>query len=799
MSLSEGKLISGLSSSRVKCLDFHENNQLLLAALFSGEALVVDALSGSLLKTIAFHPGSALRTGRWMPNSNIFAVGGDKGCIYFYNYVKSTIILTVENAHSQIVRSISFHKTDPLMLTCGEDKLIKLWDISNGKCELIRTYKGHKQLIMDVKWSLREPTTFGSASYDGTVMFWEVSQEKPRFTQTVSNKCINCISFASIGVKSLFAASADDSFTYIIDMQTRQVVAKLEGHTGNVSRVEFHPQRPLIFTCSEDTTALAYSLTTFAKEKAYPSNYKRIWAMAISTCYPLIAFGCDQGLFIYKFKNKVTPMSLDSTGKHFVVAHINDVQTAPIKDLKDITDGQEPNLSLKDIFTSEFLPEQITHSPNGKFIAFVGEGEYSIYSSLGFKAKTFGKAMKVVWCSTNSNIYAILTHNRYCEIHYSLSGTQNSTPSPTSSKGADDGDTFRLEMFATKIYGGLLLGVQCQGRLSFVDWESHEVIRMIEVNAKEVAWYDNKVAIRTKESIFVLEFNEDYENFESAQTGYEDSFSVLYEYPIKATSIFWASGILLFTEGCNLKRFVSESILPISTSSKPITIVGYSPRENCVLCADSQRKLCAFILPQSLLEFERIVLDESDADPSLVPPKYRTREAKLMKSLGHPELAIEVADDNATKFEISMELKNIDDCERYATDPQQFQRLSKLCLEEGNIETAIRCLKQSNDLATLLLIYKAQGMKEELKDLVNIAEESKQLNVAFSAALLSNQKEKCVDLLLKSKKYPEACLFARSNCPQLLNDCTKQWKANAISKRVSEELADPEEFPQLFE
>ena len=61
---------------------------------------------------------------------------------------------------------------------------------------------------------------------------------------------------------------------------------------------------------------------------------------------------------------------------------------------------------------------------------------------------------------------------------------------------------------------------------------------------------------------------------------------------------------------------------------------------------------------------------------------------------------------------------------------------------------------KSGDLSTLLLVYKSQGkeLKKKSNNWWKKAEEEKQYNVAFSAAVLTNQYEKCVELLLKSKK-----------------------------------------------
>ena len=71
---------------------------------------------------------------------------------------------------------------------------------------------------------------------------------------------------------------------------------------------------------------------------------------------------------------------------------------------------------------------------------------------------------------------------------------------------------------------------------------------------------------------------------ESDETGYSDSFALIHQIDMnhKSSSICWVSGLLFFTEVCILKRLVSDIILPISANTKPITIVGYSSKENCV-------------------------------------------------------------------------------------------------------------------------------------------------------------------------------------------------------------------------
>lgn len=40
------------------------------------------------------------------------------------------------------------------------------------------------------------------------------------------------------------------------------------------------------------------------------------------------------------------------------------------------------------------------------------------------------------------------------------------------------------------------------------------------------------------------------------------------------------------------------------------------------------------------------------------------------------------------------------------------------------------------------------------------------MNIAYTCYYLTNQPNKCVDILIRSNKYSEAALFSRTYCPE---------------------------------
>ena len=794
MSLSKTKPVFSISSARVKCLDFHQTQPLLLAALYSGEGYIIDCANGMIIKSLQVHPGVPLRTCRWVPQSGLVVFGGDKCTILFFSPTKGKLVKEVMNAHERYVRSIAIHPTEPKMLSCSDDLTIKLWDISglsdnNATCQLLRVFDMHTGLVMDVKWNPKDTSTFASCSLDGTSIFWDVNNAQPRFTQKISSKPVNCISFAASGERPLMATASDDNTVQVWDLQTRSLLITLEGHENNVSRVEFHPTRPIIITTSEDSTTFIWSLQTFTKENTILSGMERGWAIAISNISPLIAIGYDRGLSVVKFVNNAVPMSFDNSGK-LIEARGSDLSTSTIKNVlktDEIVDGAEIPLNWKEALTMEFPIIDLIHSPNGRFVAVLGDDKYSILTTLGFRTKAFGKGFKFAWAQNSTN-YAVL------DVVGSVQLYQNFELDKT------------IDRFCKKIWGGTLLSVLADNGVEFYDWDSGLLIRRIEEKVSEVKWSGDIVAMRTKDTIFILQYfppnPDDAENQYDESSGYENSFTLLHQIDAKSSSICWSSGILFFTENLKVNRFVSGIVQSTATLKTPVDLLGYLPRENLLVLVDYQRKIIGFNLPYALLDFEVSIADGEEPDPESVPEEYRASCAKFLKQIGQKELALEVATDPVMKFDLALELERLDVAQKLALeleDKALWKRLARAALNTGDFDMAKISITKCGDYSTLLILYKVKNLKSEMEELVELAEKAGQFNVAFTAAMLTDNKVKACQLLLKSGKYAEAALFARSRIPSMISECVKLWRENAPNPKIAEAIADPAEYPNLFD
>ncbi len=53
--------------------------------------------------------------------------------------------------HTDMVRFVAYSPQDNTLASCGADRTVKLWNILNGRC--LMTFKGHANWVMSVKYS----------------------------------------------------------------------------------------------------------------------------------------------------------------------------------------------------------------------------------------------------------------------------------------------------------------------------------------------------------------------------------------------------------------------------------------------------------------------------------------------------------------------------------------------------------------------------------------------------------------------------------------------------------------------
>jgi coatomer subunit beta' len=458
-------------SERVKGIDFHPHEPWALTTLYSGHVYIWSYETQQIVKTFEL-TDVPVRAGRFIARKNWIVCGSDDFQMRVYNYNTSEKITSFE-AHPDYIRAIAVHPTQPFVLTASDDMTIKLWDWEKGwKC--VQVFEGHGHYVMGLAINPKDTNTFASASLDRTVKIWSLGSPTPNFTlEAHETKGVNHVDYYPHSDKPYLLTTSDDRTIKIWDYTTKSLIATLEGHTNNVSFACYHPELPVIISGSEDGYIRIWHANTYRFEQSLHYSLERAWCVSYQKGKQGVAVGFDDGAVVFKLGREEPAVSMDTSGKLIWARH-NEVVSSIIKGGDaSLKDNDPISLPTKDLGTCEVYPQTLIHSPNGRFVAVCGDGEYIIYTALAWRNKAFGSALDFVWASKdNSNDFAIRESAMSVKVYKNF---------VEKSGGLDVG--FQAE----GLTGGVLLGVTGQGGVSFFDWATGGLVRRIEVEPRQVS------------------------------------------------------------------------------------------------------------------------------------------------------------------------------------------------------------------------------------------------------------------------------------------------------------------------
>jgi coatomer subunit beta' len=339
----------------------------------------------------------------------------------------------------------------------------------------VQTFEGHSHYVMSLAINPKDTNTFASACLDRTVKIWSLGGAgKPNYTlEAHETKGVNHVDYYPAADKPYILTTSDDRTIKIWDYTTKALVATLEGHTSNVSFACYHPELPVIVSGSEDGTIKIWHANTHRLEQTLNYNLERAWCVSYQKGKNGIGIGFDDGVVVIKMGREEPAISMDQNGK-LIWAKQNEVVSSVVRPGDATTDGESLILPTKDLGTCEVFPSVLKHSPNGRFVAVCGDGEYIIYTSLAWRNKEFGSALDFVWSTKDqSTDYAIRESSTSVKIF------KNFKERP---EGPLD-----VGFSAEGLFGGFLLAVKGNGFVALYDWDSGELVRRIDVVPTEVS------------------------------------------------------------------------------------------------------------------------------------------------------------------------------------------------------------------------------------------------------------------------------------------------------------------------
>ncbi|KXJ88268.1 coatomer WD associated region-domain-containing protein [Microdochium bolleyi] len=786
-------------SERVKGIDFHPHEPWILTTLYSGHVYIWSYETQQIIKTFEL-TDVPVRAGRFIARKNWIVCGSDDFQVRVYNYNTSERITSFE-AHPDYIRAIVVHPTQPFVLTASDDMTIKLWDWEKGwKC--VQVFEGHSHYVMGLAINPKDTNTFASACLDRTVKIWSLGSSTPNFTlEAHETKGVNWVDYYPHADKPYLLTTSDDRTIKVWDYTTKSLIATLEGHTNNVSFACYHPELPIIISGSEDGTIRIWHANTYRFEQSLNYGLERAWCVSYQKGKQGVAVGFDDGAVVVKLGREEPAVSMDGSGKLIWARH-NEVLSSIIKG-GELKDNEAITLPIKELGTCEVYPQTLLHSPNGRFVAVCGDGEYIIYTALAWRNKAFGSALDFVWASKeNSNDFAIRESATSVKVYKNFQEKAGGLDIPFQADG---------------LTGGVLLGVRGQGGVSFYDWATNGLVRRIEVEPRQVYWSESGelVTLACDDSFYVLRFSreayvEAFQNGEvDEEDGVEAAFEVITDIAETVRTGEWVGDCFIYTNSTNrLNYLVGDQTYTVSHFDQPMYTLGYIQRDSRIYLADKDVNVTSFALSLPVLEYQTLVLREdmetaAELLPN-IPSDQLNKIARFLEGQGHKELALEVATDPEHKFELALALHQLDialELAREADADHKWKTVGDAALAAWDIALASECFTHAKDLGSLLLIHSSTSNREGLTALATQAEEAGAHNVAFTAKWLLGDAAGCIDVLTKTNRMAEAVLFSQTYKPSLTVDATRAWKESLEKNkkgRVAKVLGVPTEDDDLF-
>ncbi|XP_028985916.1 glutamate-rich WD repeat-containing protein 1 [Betta splendens] len=87
-------------------------------------------------------------------------------------------MLSANEAHASDVNVISWNRTEPFLLSGGDDGLLKVWDLRQFKTgRPVANFKQHSAPVTSVEWNPTDSSVFAASGADDVVSQWDLSVE----------------------------------------------------------------------------------------------------------------------------------------------------------------------------------------------------------------------------------------------------------------------------------------------------------------------------------------------------------------------------------------------------------------------------------------------------------------------------------------------------------------------------------------------------------------------------------------------------------------------------------------------
>jgi cytosolic iron-sulfur protein assembly protein CIAO1 len=235
---------------------------------------------------------------------------------------------------------VAWSNSGAYLASCGEDKIIRVWDGSNLNLDCNQTVScvatledGRSRTLRSCEWSPND-RMIASASFDGTVVIWESQSSNMTVWEQLAtleghDSEVKSVSWSRDG--RWLATCGRDKRVWIWEMlggSEFECISMLEGHTQDVKFVKWHPtSSSILISASYDDTVKIWTEDNddWYCAETLQGHSSTVWGLAFDTSgNKMLSCSDDRSLFEWECDGQ------EGKGEWRISAKLQDVHKFPI-------------------------------------------------------------------------------------------------------------------------------------------------------------------------------------------------------------------------------------------------------------------------------------------------------------------------------------------------------------------------------------------------------------------------------------------------------------------------------------